>query len=79
MTRSIKYLDFEITRRQYDGKFMVHDFCWVPDDELDSNPEANADYLWRTGGWRAKGWMLVHVANSLREAKAWATTVAENN
>jgi len=63
---------FEIVKR-FDNSFAVYDFAHWPDSYLDSDPEANEDWLWATGGWRAKGWQVVHVASSLPHAMKWAT------
>jgi hypothetical protein len=69
-TRSINGYDI-VTR--WDGSFAVHDFCWWPDEELDSDPLFNEEYLYLTGGYRKKGWVLTFVASSFDEARAYAT------
>lgn len=68
---------FEIVKR-HDNSFAVYDYGWWPDPYLDEDEEANADYLHRTGGWRAKGWQVVHVAPTLPNAVAWAKAVGVN-
>lgn len=62
---------FEIVKR-YDNSFAVYDYGWWPDDYLDNNPEADEEYRYYTGGWRAKGWQVVHVTHSLPLALKWA-------
>jgi hypothetical protein len=61
---------FDVVRR-VDGSYAVYDYAWWPDEYLDADPEANADYLEGTQGWRAKGWQVVHVAANMSDAKAW--------
>ncbi len=70
MPDSFTVAGFDVSLR-FDGLYNVWDFGWWPDDYLDSDPEANADWLDRTEGWRAKGWQVVHVAASPREAREW--------
>jgi hypothetical protein len=74
MSKAISYRGFDITRR-IDGSYAVWDMGWWPDEELDSNPELNAQWLEATGGWRAKGWQVVHVAPTFRAAHNWAYNV----
>jgi hypothetical protein len=62
---------FNISQRAYDGAYIVSDYAWWPDDYLDSNPEAQRRWLEGTRGWRAKGWIIVHVAKTFRDAKTW--------
>lgn len=62
---------FDISQRAYDGAWIISDYAWWPDDYLDANPEANRRWLNAAGGWRAKGWIVVHVADSFRDAKSW--------
>lgn len=71
MTNSISYQGFDIVRR-FDNSFAVYDYAWWPDEFLDSEPEANERWLEATGGWRAKGWQVVHVAPTLAAARHWA-------
>jgi hypothetical protein len=68
---SISYQGFDIVKR-IDGRYVVYDYCWWPDPDLDADPEANARWLEATGGWRAKGWLPVYVAANFREARNWA-------
>lgn len=69
------YKGFDIVER-HDGSFAVYDYAWWPDEELDNDPEANARWLEATGGYRAKGWIIVHVAPTLRRAHNWAHNTA---
>lgn len=77
MSKTVSYQGFDLVRR-YDNSVAVYDYCWYPDEYLDSNPEANADYLRRTEGWRAKGWIIVHVARNFREAHNWVYNVTKH-
>jgi hypothetical protein len=61
---------YEIVRR-FDGSYAVYDYCWWPDPVLDNNPELNQLWLDMTGGWRAKGWIVVHVAPTFGRAVRW--------
>lgn len=54
-----------------DGMFNVWAYSYWPDAYLDADSEANARYLQGTGGWRASGWQIVHVAETSRDAHAW--------
>jgi hypothetical protein len=63
---------FDIVKR-YDGSFAVYDFGWWPDDYLDSNRQLNRSWLRSTGGWRAKGWVIVAVCDTFKEAATWAS------
>ena len=69
---------FDIVRR-FDGSYAVYDFGWHPDDELDSNPEANALWLEGTQGWRAKSWQVVHVTFDKDAAYRWCINMSERN
>lgn len=69
---------FEITKR-IDGLFNVWDLGWWPDPVLDSDPEANARWLEATRGWRAKGWQVVHVSPTYRDAHNWCYHAAKGN
>jgi hypothetical protein len=71
MSSPVRVNGFEITKR-FDGSYAVYDFGWWPDEDLDNNPELLASYLESTGGWRAKGWILVNVLPSYRLAHEWA-------
>lgn len=61
---------FEAVKR-HDGSVAIYDYCWWPDDLLDTIPERNEEWLMRTGGWRAKGWIIVTVVQSFKEALDW--------
>lgn len=61
---------FEVVRR-IDGSFAIYDLAWWPDPFLDSDPLANSYWLDGTGGWRAKGWIVVHVAPTFQRAINW--------
>lgn len=61
---------FDIVQR-YDKSWAVYDFCWWPDCYLDINPLANEQWLEATGGWRAKGWLIVAVLPSYQDARDW--------
>lgn len=77
MASSISYQGFDIVRR-HDNNYVVYDYCWWPDEYLDASPEANAAYLEATGGWRAKGWIAVHIAPTMRAARWWAYNASRN-
>ncbi len=68
--------NYEIVKR-FDESFAVYGYGWWPDEYLDSDPEANEDYLRRTYGWRAGGWAVVHVAPSLAAAQTWCPVEEE--
>ena len=63
---------FDIVKR-HDGSFAVYDYGWWPDEYLDANPKANREYLRATGGWRAKGWVIVTVCDTFKAAATWAS------
>lgn len=72
MAKSININGFDISRR-IDGSYAVYDFSWWPDDYLDDNTEASFDWLSATGGYRAKGWIIVKVLPSYHAATNWAS------
>ena len=74
MSKCVTYKGFDIVKR-HDGSFAVYDYAWWPDEYLDADPEANARWLDATEGWRAKGWIVVHVANNFRAAHNWVYNV----
>lgn len=76
MSKSSNYQGFDIVKR-FDGSFAVYDYAWWPDEYLDADPEVNEDYLTRTRGWRAKGWQVVHVAGTYRDAHNWCYHAAK--
>lgn len=61
---------YDIVRR-HDNSVAIYDYAWWPDPYLDSDIKAHNNYLNATGGWRAKGWIVVHVTDSIRAARAW--------
>lgn len=63
-----EYGVFDISRR-IDGLYNVWAYMMWPDDELDESPEKRAEFLRRTQGWCARGWVVVHVARSQQAAK----------
>ena len=71
MSKYVAVDGFHIVCR-FDGSWAVYDYAWWPDEYLDNDPVANKKYLTRTKGWRAKGWIVVHVAGEFAEAKRWA-------
>lgn len=78
MSKVHRYQGFEIVKR-HDGRYAVYDYAWWPDEYLDNNPEANDAWLEATEGWRAKGWLQVHVADDLRRAHDWAYRCNKRN
>jgi hypothetical protein len=74
MSKSINFHGYDISKR-IDGSYAVWDYCWYPDEYLDADPEANRKWLQQTQGWRAKGWVLVHVADNFRSAHDWVHKV----
>jgi hypothetical protein len=76
MSKSKHFRGFDIVQR-CDGSYAVYDYAWWPDSELDSDPALNAKWLEATGGWRAKGWQVVYVAKSYREAHNWCYHAAK--
>lgn len=62
---------FDFTRR-IDGNINVWSYMPWPDADLDEEPEVLARYLESTGGWRAFGWQVIHVAESFQSAHDWA-------
>lgn len=78
MSKAVSYRGFDIVKR-HDGSFAVYDYAWWPDPHLDDDPEANARWLEATEGWRAKGWIVVHVAPTFRAAHNWAYNVTRNS
>lgn len=68
--KSSNFKGFDIVRR-FDNSWAVYDYCWWPDLYLDASPEANQLWLEATGGWRAKGWLLIAVFASYQEARDW--------
>jgi hypothetical protein len=73
-----RYQGFEITKR-IDGCYAVWDYAWWPDEILDADPEANRRWLEATEGWRAKGWIQVHVAPDLKRAHDWAYKMSKRS
>lgn len=65
-----KLQGYEIVKR-FDGSYAIYDWGWWPDDELDADPDLNDAYLYSTYGWRASGWVVVHVAPTYKRALAW--------
>lgn len=68
---NIRINGFDIVRR-HDNSIAVYDYGWWPDADLDADPDLNAAYLEATGGYRKKGWQIVRIFHSLREACNWA-------
>lgn len=64
---------FEIVRREYDGMYIVYEKRPWPDDVLDKNPELLQEWLTKTKGWRAYGWVAVHQTKSLNKATKWVS------
>ncbi len=70
--------DFDVVCR-HDGSYAIYDYAWWPDEYLDNNEEANQAYLEATWGWRAKGWIVVHVAPTYAAAVRWINNSGEAN
>jgi hypothetical protein len=77
MTHPTSIQGYDIVRR-IDGSFAIYDFDWWPDDYLDNDPEMNEWYLDMTGGWRASGWAVVHVAPTYQRALNWVNHVPDD-
>lgn len=67
------YNNFDLSQR-IDGQWNVWAYMMWPDDELDSKPNARQQYMEKTGGWCARGWVVVHVAPTFQAAKRYAFT-----
>lgn len=64
--------NLEVVHRAYDNMYVVYEYRPWPDDVLDNNPKLLRDWLMRTKGWRAHGWIPVYVTKSGRKANRWA-------
>lgn len=76
-TRLSRNTPFEWSNR-IDGWLNVWAWLPWPDEELDNDPEFLDYYLKSTGGWRAHGWQLVHVAPSFPAAQSWVNSVRKD-
>lgn len=76
-TRLSRNTPFEWSNR-IDGQLNVWAWLPWPDEYLDNDPEWREIYLERTGGWRAHGWQLVHVAPSFPAAQSWVNSVRKD-
>lgn len=79
MSNTKRVGSYEITRREYDGVYIVYALKPWPDDVLDNNPEALKRWLTGTKGWRAHGWVPVYVTESGRKANRWAWKQVNGN
>lgn len=78
MSKSTNFLGFDLVQR-HDGSIAVYDYGWWPDEYLDAHPRNNRRWLQATEGWRAKGWIIVHVTTSFTAARKWCEALVRSH